>query len=74
MILPYHYQLQGAFVSVFRASQANTCGLCDIRDLTQVADEMKFHAFMTAVAARTSRPVVYEELAKEAGISAPTAK
>lgn len=30
--------------------------------------------FMTIVAAHTSRPVVYEELANEAGISAPTAK
>lgn len=46
----------------------------DIRDLTQVADEMQFYNFMTVVAARTSKPVVYEELASEAGISAPTAK
>lgn len=46
----------------------------DIRDLTQVADEMAFYNFMVVVAARTGRPVVYEELAKEAGISAPTAK
>lgn len=46
----------------------------DIRDLTQVADEMQFFNFMTAVAAHTSKPVVYEELANAAGISAPTAK
>jgi len=46
----------------------------DIKDLTQVADEMAFYNFMTVVAARTSRPVVYEELAGECGISAPTAK
>ncbi len=46
----------------------------DIRDLAQVADEMQFYNFMTIVAAHTSRPVVYEELAKSAGISAPTAK
>lgn len=46
----------------------------DIRDLTQVADEMLFFNFMTIVAANISRPVVYEELANAAGISAPTAK
>ncbi|GFI03270.1 MAG: ATP-binding protein [Lachnospiraceae bacterium] len=46
----------------------------DIRDLTQVADEMQFYNFMTIVAAHTSKPVVYEELANMAGISAPTAK
>ena len=46
----------------------------DIRDLAQVADEMQFYNFMTIVAAHTSKPVVYGELAKAAGISAPTAK
>lgn len=46
----------------------------DIRDLTQVADEMQFFNFMTVVAAHTSKPVIYEELANNAGISAPTAK
>lgn len=46
----------------------------DIRDLTQVADELQFYNFMTVAAAHTSKPVVYEELAASAGISAPTAK
>ena len=46
----------------------------DIRDLAQVADEMDFYRFMTVVAAHTAKPVVYEELANEVGISAPTAK
>lgn len=46
----------------------------DIRDLAQVADEMEFYNFMTIVAAHTSKPVVYEELANAAGVSAPTAK
>lgn len=48
--------------------------LRDLRDLTQVADEMEFYHFMTLVAGRTGRPVIYEELAREAGITAPTAK
>ncbi len=46
----------------------------DIRDLAQVADEMQFFNFMTIVAAHTSKPVIYEELASMAGVSAPTAK
>ena len=46
----------------------------DIRDLAQVADEMDFYRFMTVAAAHTAKPVVYEELANEVGISAPTAK
>ncbi len=46
----------------------------DIRDLAQVANEMQFYNFMTIVAAHTSKPVVYEDLASSAGISAPTAK
>lgn len=46
----------------------------DIRDLAQVADEMQFYNFMTVVAAHTSKPVIYEDLAGAAGISAPTAK
>lgn len=46
----------------------------DIRDLAQVADEMEFYNFMTIVAAHTSKPVVYGELASAAGVSAPTAK
>ncbi len=46
----------------------------DIRDLTQVADEMAFFNFMTVAAARTAKPVRYEEMAAEVGVSAPTAK
>jgi uncharacterized protein len=46
----------------------------DIRSLSQVGDAMAFFNFMTVAAARTAKPVIYEEIAKEVGISAPTAK
>lgn len=46
----------------------------DIRDLTQVGDELIFYRFVSIVAARTATNVNYEVLATEAGISAPTAK
>lgn len=55
-------------------SYVNTYLQRDIRDLAQVADEMQFYNFMTIVAAQTSKPIVYEDLANAAGISAPTAK
>jgi len=60
--------------SVFYQSYLNTYLQRDIRDLTQVADELAFFTFMTVVAARTSQPVKYESIAGEVGISAPTAK
>ncbi len=46
----------------------------DIKDLTQVADELSFFRFIGIVAARTATNVNYETLANEAGVSAPTAK
>ena len=46
----------------------------DIRDLKQVGDEMAFMRFMTACAARTGGLLNCAELAKDVGISAPTAK
>ena len=55
-------------------SYVNTYLQRDIRNLAQVADEMDFYHFMTVAAANTSKPLIYEELASAAGISAPTAK
>ncbi|MDR0490731.1 MAG: ATP-binding protein [Oscillospiraceae bacterium] len=60
--------------SDFYRSYINTYLQRDIRDLTQVADEMAFFNFMSVAAARTAQPVKYEEVANEVGISAPTAK
>lgn len=46
----------------------------DIKDLTQVADELSFFRFVRIAAARTASNVNYETLANETGITAPTAK
>lgn len=51
-------------LETYYLSYINTYLQRDIRDLTQVADEMSFYNFMTVVAARTSRPIVYDEIAK----------
>ena len=58
----------------FYRSYINTYLQRDIKDLSQVADETAFLNFMIIAAARTAKPVIYEEMAKEAGISQPTAK
>jgi predicted AAA+ superfamily ATPase len=61
-------------LSEFYSSYINTYLKRDIKDLTQIADETAFHNFMIIIAARTGRTVVYDEIAKDAGISPPTAK
>ena len=59
---------------LFFSSYIDSYLLRDIHDLTQVGDEAAFLRFMTACAARTGRPLNYAEMAKDVGISAPTAK
>jgi len=58
----------------FYADYVNTYLERDIRALTQVANELDFLRFMTACAARTSEMVNYADIAKDVGITAPTAK
>ncbi|MDO4290243.1 MAG: ATP-binding protein [Eggerthellaceae bacterium] len=72
--MPRLYQQESADWETYYRSYVETYLQRDVRDLTQVGDELSFYQFMIAVAARTSRPVVYEELAAEVGISSPTAK
>lgn len=61
-------------LETYYKSYVNTYLQRDIRDLTQVADEMSFFNFMTVVAARTAKPLNYDEIATEVGITSPTAK
>ncbi len=72
--MPELYSDENVDWETYYRSYVDTYLQRDIRDLAQVADEMQFYNFMTIVAAHTSKPVVYEELANAAGISAPTAK
>ncbi len=65
---------QEQVVERYYASYLETYIQRDIRDLTQVADIVQFQRFLTVCAARTGRMVNYSELAKEVGISSPTAK
>ncbi|MDR2855143.1 MAG: ATP-binding protein [Methanomicrobiales archaeon] len=72
--LPALYADSDIHLETFYSSYISSYLMRDIRDLMQVADEMAFYNFMVSVAARTAKPVIYDELAKDAGISAPTAK
>lgn len=72
--MPQLYAEESMDWETYYRSYVNTYLQRDIRDLAQVADEMSFYNFMTVAAAHTSKPVVYEELANAADISAPTAK
>ena len=58
---------------MFYASYTKTYIERDVRDLTQVGDELKFIKFMTAVASRTSQMLNLTSVANEVGISVPTA-
>jgi predicted AAA+ superfamily ATPase len=71
---PALYHDEPPELSEFYRSYINTYLQRDIKDLSQVADETAFHNFMIVAAARTAKPIIYEELANEVGISQPTAK
>ena len=59
---------------VFYGAYVNTYIQRDIKELTQVADEMLFLKFLTACAARTSQMLNLADIARDVGVSAPTAK
>ena len=71
---PALYHKKPPDLAEFYRSYINTYLQRDIKDLTQVGDEMSFLKFMVSIAARTARPIIYEEIARDVGISQPTAK
>lgn len=72
--MPRVYEQQGLDLDEYYSSYVQTYLSRDVRELTQVADELAFYRFLCIAAARTGTLVSYEALAKEAEISAPTAK
>lgn len=61
-----HHQFYSAYVKTYLER--------DVNDLSQIGDRNAFLRFITAAAARTGRMLVYDDLAKDADISVPTAK
>ncbi|MCL4386603.1 MAG: ATP-binding protein [Cyanobacteria bacterium] len=58
---------------MFYAAYTKTYIERDVRELTQVGDELKFIKFMTVIASRTSQMINLTAIANEVGISVPTA-
>lgn len=58
---------------MFYAAYTKTYIERDVRELTQVGDELKFVKFMIALAGRTSQMLNLSSIASEIGISSPTA-
>lgn len=59
---------------LFYSSYVSTYIQRDIKELTQVADEMLFLKFLTATAARTSQMLNLSDISRDIGVSIPTAK
>ena len=58
---------------MFYAAYTKTYLERDVRELTQVGDELKFIKFMTTIASRTAQMLNLSSVANEVGISVPTA-
>jgi len=72
--MPRLYEIENVNRDEYYESYLETYISRDIKDLSQVADELSFLNFIGIVAARTATNVNYDALAVETGISAPTAK
>lgn len=72
--MPALYADENVSTNIFFSSYVQTYLQRDVKDLTQVGDELSFLRFLSSVAARTSQMVNYADMAKDTGISAPTAK
>jgi predicted AAA+ superfamily ATPase len=59
---------------IFYSSYIDTYIKRDVRDLTQIGDELQFAKFMTVAAARTGNLLNFEGMAKEIGVSVNTIK
>lgn len=60
--------------NLYYSSYLSTYVERDVRDLSGTVDALKFHRFVTAVAARTSQLLNYHTLAEDADIDVQTAK
>lgn len=65
---------EGADWQLFYAKFVQDILQRDIRKFVQLNDEMKFYRFLCAAAAQTAKLLNYAVMAKETGISIPTAK
>lgn len=72
--MPRIYEQPDINLEEYYSSYVQTYLSRDIKELTQVADELAFYRFLCVAAAHTGTMVNYDALAREVEISAPTAK
>jgi predicted AAA+ superfamily ATPase len=72
--MPALYVDKGVNTDIFFSSYVQTYLQRDVKELTQVGDELSFIRFISCIAARTSQMVNYADIAKDTDISPPTAK
>ena len=72
--MPAMYSSENRDWQSYYGSYVQTFILRDIMKILQVNDEMVYFRFLCAAASQTGKIINYAELAKVAGISAPTAK
>jgi predicted AAA+ superfamily ATPase len=72
--MPRIYEQPGLNREEYYSSYVQTYLSRDVRELTQVGDELAFYRFLCVAAARTGSLLNYDALAKEVEISPPTAK
>ena len=61
-------------VQVFYGSYVKTYIERDVREITKIADELQFLQFLKVIAARTANLLNLSEVARDVGISQPTAR
>ncbi len=70
---PELYRNKNMDIGIFYSSYVQTYLEKDIRDVLKIKDELKFLRFLSSVAVRTGKELVYEELARDADINLKTA-
>ena len=72
--LPALYDDAGLQSPLFYSSYISTYMEKDVRDQIELRDEKAFHDFLTILASLTGQELIYENLAREIGVSANTIK
>ena len=71
--MPRLYMEKNISRDIYFQSYIDTYISRDVRELTQIGDELAFRKFMVSVASRTGEQLNYSTIANEVGITVPTA-
>ena len=71
---PKLYDADDSFWTSYYSAYLRTYIERDIKDLSQITNELDFLKFMQVLAARTGQELVYKDIADDVGVSQPTVK